>query len=325
MWYYASAGDYEGPFQEDFIGRKLRAGVITKETLVWRDGMSDWLPLGQTELAQLLTAQAPWHASQPPSTPKQPPVASPAPESDSASLCNPTLDDYQQRGYEEPQLHRQPADAKTSKAPRTVGRWVDLSGLTLVTSVLLGLSAAVAFLQVFGSVGDSLDVDYGRLVNPSIVDEADRVAGVLHLTVSVLFLLWFYRAMRNAGSLGARSLDLNPGVVILSFFLPLINLIIPYVAMRKLWRASYAPRQWTTEPVSPVVTVMWLGWIFGEHAWSGYLLASCVPLVLTQVDYLPSVNPVGAAIGIAAQIAAIIFINSVWKAQEFSRNSSDAR
>jgi uncharacterized membrane protein YhaH (DUF805 family) len=54
MWYYANNGAQSGPLQEPEISPLIANGTLTAASLVWRDGMAEWLPLGQSELARLL-------------------------------------------------------------------------------------------------------------------------------------------------------------------------------------------------------------------------------------------------------------------------------
>jgi len=45
-WFYATKDKAQaGPVDEAALQRMLEEGAITKETLVWRDGMTDWAPL----------------------------------------------------------------------------------------------------------------------------------------------------------------------------------------------------------------------------------------------------------------------------------------
>ena len=41
-WYYADGGRQVGPVEESALDDLVRAGVVTDETLVWRDGMANW-------------------------------------------------------------------------------------------------------------------------------------------------------------------------------------------------------------------------------------------------------------------------------------------
>jgi uncharacterized RDD family membrane protein YckC len=59
MWYYVENGQQQGPVTEaDFQGLQ-RTGKITGDTLVWREGMAEWLPLTQVAGGGVATATAP--------------------------------------------------------------------------------------------------------------------------------------------------------------------------------------------------------------------------------------------------------------------------
>lgn len=46
-WYYAEGTAQRGPVGADEFQRLLSAGTVSSETLVWREGMTTWLPYGQ--------------------------------------------------------------------------------------------------------------------------------------------------------------------------------------------------------------------------------------------------------------------------------------
>ena len=43
-WFYAKDGRQLGPVSESELGQLLRTGAITADSLVWHDGMAEWLP-----------------------------------------------------------------------------------------------------------------------------------------------------------------------------------------------------------------------------------------------------------------------------------------
>lgn len=45
LWYYESGGQQQGPVSDNELGNLLQAGKITRDTLVWREGMAQWQPL----------------------------------------------------------------------------------------------------------------------------------------------------------------------------------------------------------------------------------------------------------------------------------------
>jgi hypothetical protein len=48
-WFYARNDERQGPVSAETIRHLLQAGTISGQTLVWRQGMADWLALGQVD------------------------------------------------------------------------------------------------------------------------------------------------------------------------------------------------------------------------------------------------------------------------------------
>jgi len=59
-WHVALNGAAQGPFTPDQVRQAIAAGQISRETLVWSGGMSEWLAAGQVpSLAPLFVAPPP--------------------------------------------------------------------------------------------------------------------------------------------------------------------------------------------------------------------------------------------------------------------------
>ncbi|AXI48350.1 hypothetical protein C1J03_21555 [Sulfitobacter sp. SK012] len=46
-WHYALEGTSYGPINQDELDGLIANGTVRADTLVWQEGMDDWLPLGQ--------------------------------------------------------------------------------------------------------------------------------------------------------------------------------------------------------------------------------------------------------------------------------------
>lgn len=78
QWYYASEGKQHGPVGEVDLRELIRADKLDAESLVWREGMGDWQPLGKVD--DLATALATPESEAVPDEPEagspyQPPAA----------------------------------------------------------------------------------------------------------------------------------------------------------------------------------------------------------------------------------------------------------
>lgn len=48
-WYYVEQGTQTGPISDEQFNTLIQNGTITADTLVWREGMAEWLPCGQVQ------------------------------------------------------------------------------------------------------------------------------------------------------------------------------------------------------------------------------------------------------------------------------------
>lgn len=44
IWYYVEGGERRGPVEEELLRQQFERGMLAPDTLVWRDGMTDWVP-----------------------------------------------------------------------------------------------------------------------------------------------------------------------------------------------------------------------------------------------------------------------------------------
>lgn len=49
QWYYAVEGTSVGPVNQSEFDRLVSTGAIRRDTLVWQEGMEDWLPYGRAD------------------------------------------------------------------------------------------------------------------------------------------------------------------------------------------------------------------------------------------------------------------------------------
>jgi len=47
MWFYEKNGTQEGPVEAEEIRNRLNSGEFSVSTLIWREGLEEWMPLGQ--------------------------------------------------------------------------------------------------------------------------------------------------------------------------------------------------------------------------------------------------------------------------------------
>jgi len=59
MWYFAENGDRKGPVTQEEMNALIGSGKVGPATLVWQEGLEDWVPITETELRDLLPTDLP--------------------------------------------------------------------------------------------------------------------------------------------------------------------------------------------------------------------------------------------------------------------------
>jgi len=77
---------------------------------------------------------------------------------------------------------------------------------------------------------------------------------------TIVVLRWFYVATANGLALGADELP-SPAMAVGSFFIPFVNLVMPYMTMRDLWKAGARPRDGESDRGRAVVAAWWALWL----------------------------------------------------------------
>ncbi|MEP1768090.1 MAG: DUF805 domain-containing protein [Sulfitobacter sp.] len=68
-WYYAVEGASVGPVSEEEFKKLIAAGTIHSDTLVWQEGMEDWVPFGRADGQNTAPSVPPFNAANAPPDP----------------------------------------------------------------------------------------------------------------------------------------------------------------------------------------------------------------------------------------------------------------
>lgn len=96
QWYYSKNGTQLGPVEESDLRSKIAMGEVSPNDLVWRDGMTDWLPAAKVaELAGGSTAMTPPVTGGTVGTPYSPPRSQmPTGQTPAAYYSGPNIPNY---------------------------------------------------------------------------------------------------------------------------------------------------------------------------------------------------------------------------------------
>ena len=101
-----------------------------------------------------------------------------------------------------------------------------------------------------------------------LADKNDVRSGLLS-GVWVLFLFlsffiiggWFYVSAKQNQSSAVKNLSVTPGWAVGWFFVPFANLVMPYRALKEIYKASFNNAEWEQNPIPHYFPVWWATWI----------------------------------------------------------------
>ena len=200
-----------------------------------------------------------------------------------------------------------------------------------------GRAQIVKILLVVGAVvtGISLFAEALSLAFPPVTDDqeiGDNPIGValilvnflvavlelmLYVTTVVFFCVWLYRASDNLVKFNPwNRASYSPGWAVGSFFVPFVNLVVPYRAVKEVWQKSGPPDEaYLSEPGPPAsFPVWWAFWLVAGFAGNISLRASLNESVPESTGTMISI--IASALHIVAAVFAYIVVDAIDKKQE---------
>lgn len=142
---------------------------------------------------------------------------------------------------------------------------------------------------------------------------------IIYLATVVFFLIWLYRAYDNLRALNpSRRLDHSPGWAVGSFFIPFVNLVVPYRAVKEVWQKS-GPRDEAllAEPTTPAwFPIWWTFWLLSSFAGNISMRMSFNENVSESTSTLVSI--IASGLSIVAAIFAYMIVDLIDQRQEES-------
>ncbi len=140
---------------------------------------------------------------------------------------------------------------------------------------------------------------------------------IVYVTTAVFFLMWLYRSYGNLRAIDASCpLSQSPGWVVGSFFIPFVNLVIPYRGVKELWQRSGSPEESVLSAPSPpaIFPIWWLFWLLSCFADNISFRASFDDRVMENAATTLSI--VAGALSILAAVFAYFVVDAIDKRQE---------
>lgn len=195
-----------------------------------------------------------------------------------------------------------------------------------VVTVLLIVGAVISLLTIPSHILD-------MYVHPLTEDQeiSDNPAGFLALALTgllglatfavyiatvIVFLMWLYRVSNNVVAFGKRTLN-SPGWAVGSFFVPIMNLFVPYQSVKDIWSKSEPTgADLTSYSFSPpgYFPLWWGFWIASNIASNIYFRLSLDEG--TPVEGTALVGILSEVLSIVAALAAVQVVREIDRRQE---------
>jgi hypothetical protein len=191
----------------------------------------------------------------------------------------------------------QTGNLRTFALLATIGAWI-VFALSLLSAVMIALALAN-------------DAPVYPAYEP---DQTTMLMGLVTLANNAVFLgsvipvlLWVFTAHANLRAAGMRGLNHSPGWATFSFFVPVANLFVPFVAMRELAnRSAGEPEEFAGSSVDDVSS-WWSCWVVSA-------IVMTIVVLTVFVDALPGIwvtTPLWAVLGLT-MFGQVLFAGSAW-------------
>lgn len=211
--------------------------------------------------------------------------------------------------------------------PPSFGSYVSPRSRARLTKALLIAGAIVsAVAMVIGAVAlvfPTLSPEEELQDNPGGLVVALAQLGVgslqilIYIATVVCFSMWLYRSYENLTRfrMPARNISYSSGWAVGSFFVPFVNLVVPYRAVKELWRNSLPTDAFLRSESPPAwFPLWWLFWLLSTFASRIYDRMVFRENVSREVIAIAGV--VADALMIIAAIFAIVVVEEITRRQE---------
>jgi len=140
---------------------------------------------------------------------------------------------------------------------------------------------------------------------------------IIYVTTVVFFSIWLYRAADNVRAFDTwRRLKHSPGWAVGSFFIPFLNLVVPYRAVKEVWQESGPPGERHLSATNPPAffPVWWLFWLLASFAGNASFRASFNENIPESTATI--ISAVAGGLAIVAAMFAYLVVDSIDKKQE---------
>ncbi len=243
-WFYREDGENVGPVSQQELQTHFQQDGVSPDTLVWKEGMDDWLPY--TRIASLHEDDGEYATCA--VSGERWPKADLIPFGDrwvTAENKGILAQRMEETGGAVPSASG--FDPKTA-AFAEHGNTGKIASITLIATCVLSL-ASLPYLF--------MEID---LVNPAIGSQIiSGLSQILSIVTIVFYLIWKVRSARNAQVFAPETMRMSPGWCAGFYFIPIAAFWKPYEGMKQIVESSFDAEQ--VEGACRLTLTWWLLWM----------------------------------------------------------------
>ena len=191
----------------------------------------------------------------------------------------------------------------------------------IVTTVSMVMGALELVFPTLSDEGE-IEGNLGGFVVALVQLGVGSLQILIYIATVICFLMWLYRAYENLSSFGtpSRNMSYSSAWAVGSFFIPFVNLVVPYRAIKELWRNSAPTDAFLSDASAPAWFPLW---------WAFWLLSNFASNIHFRMSFREGVSREVIAIGgvladsltIIAAIFAIVVVEATTRRQEEASHS----
>lgn len=204
----------------------------------------------------------------------------------------------------------------------TEGRARLLIVLLILNAVVSLLSAGVSALGLLFPISETEEITDPVVLAVGLLQiGVALISIVVYIATAVVFLMWLYRAYENLPSFGVprREIKYSSGWAVGSFFIPFVSLVVPYRAVKELWKKSVpnASRMFGDLSVPGYFPLWWAVWLISSIANQAHLRLEFREAITAETSYT-----LGIVIGLIDVLSAVLALMVVREIEKQQTESS---
>lgn len=224
-------------------------------------------------------------------------------------------------GFNQPQLQNE----RMRQGNSSFGGYVQLNTLANVVRILFILTAVMSVISIIS--------DYSQLnllshpftstqaeANDSRQSLVSSTYLLVYIATYIAFLVWINKSNKNLRALGTEGMQFTPGWAVGWFFVPLANLIYPYMVVTELYLASGSRNNqgdsWKASPSSPNI-----GWWWGALLIASFLNQISARMMMnansaSALSTATTIDIISSVVAIVEVLLAITLVREITARQE---------